>query len=53
MTSKKSRHYVLATLPFVNLGYTWSWNSDLSRHSVLDVLLRYIDEFQWLDQWIN
>ena len=52
-TGKEIRHYVLATLRFVKLGYTWSWNSDLSRDFVLEILLRYINVFQWFDQWTN
>ena len=45
-TGKEIRHYVLATLRFVNSGYTWSRNSDLSRDFVLEILLRYIHVFQ-------
>ena len=31
-TGQHSRHYMLASSSFVCLGYTWSWNSYLSRH---------------------
>ena len=53
LTGKKSRQYVLATLIFVNLGYTWSLDSDLIRDFVLNILLRYIHVFQKYDQWIK
>ena len=53
LTGKKSREYVLATLIFVNLGYTWSLDSDLIRDFVLNILLRYIHVFQKYDQWIK
>ena len=44
---------MLDALNFVNLGYTWSWNSDLSRHFVLAILPRYIHLFQLLDRQIK
>ena len=37
----------------VNLVYTCSWNSDLSFHSVLTILLRYIHVFQWFNQLVK
>ena len=53
MTWQKIRHYVLATLLFVKLGYTYSWNSDLNIKFVLGILTRYVHVFQWFEQWIN
>ena len=36
-----------------SLGVIFSLNSYLSRHFVLDVLLRFIQVLSWFDQWIN
>ena len=36
-----------------HLGYIWSLCSDLSRHSVLPILLRFMWGFPQLDQWIK
>ena len=50
LTGQQSRHYVLDTLLLEILGYTCSRNSNLSRYTVLVILLRYIYVFQLFEQ---